>query len=429
VNTTYREYRFQPVRLLKGVFTRDELPMTSSDLGLSEADGSQAPPIQQGELRLLRLVRTAQGGFSCTGAQPGATQNPDQLLPRLVSVDDPIVGMAETLVRVTELPSRKERIEQLLSQLDQVAGPASVPLLKSLTARAAVAAELPAVAAPLIRLAGSDSPSIRTTAVQTIERVLAAGSLGDDSKALGACAEALRCVLDADDVESAARVLALRAIGHLGEFARRQPWTTRVLILHLDHPRTYAEFSAAATALADLNDPQAADRVLAALERLPLDESANREHALVAAARRLAEERVAPVLLRRLERKLVLEHYAVIEIAHLGQLKYREAAPALLRAAELFAPYRATNEQGVNAADVPGLSQVAGWDAFHQQLTALAYAFEQLREPRAVPGLALAKRWAHLLGGSLDVEAIPGGERGARLVLRLPSAAARERID
>ena len=387
VSTTYREYRFQPVRRLKGVFTRDELPMSSSDLGLSEADGSQAPPIQQGEFRLLLLVRTAQGGFGCTGYQPGTTTNLDQLIPKLAGADDPIVTMASTLVRVTESPSRKERTELLLKQLDETVGPSAVPLLKSLATRAVWAAEMPAAAGPLARLAESDSAAIRTAAVQTLGRVLAAGSLNDDSKALGECADALHRLLDADDVETAARAAALRAIGHLGEFARRQPWATRVLTKHFDQPRTYAEFSAAAAALATLNDPQSSARVLAALDRLPLDEAATREQALVSAAVRLAGDKVAPVLLRRLERKLVGEHYAPVEIAYLGQLKFRDATPVLLRAAAVSVPYRPGNEPGANAASLPGLAAYGNWDAFHQQLMALAYAFEQLREPRAVPAL------------------------------------------
>jgi HEAT repeat protein len=389
VNTTYREYRFQPVRRLKGVFTRDELPMSSSDLGLTESDGSQAPPIQQGELRLLLLTRTPQGGLACTGYQPGMSMNLDQLIPKLTGADDPIVTMAGALVRVTESPSRKERTELLLRQLDESAGPATVPLLKSLGARAVWAAQMPAAAGPLARLAESESPSIRTAAVQTLGRVLAAGSLGDDSKALGECADALKRLLDADDVETEARAAALTAIGHLGDYARRQPWTTRVLAEHVDQPRTHAEFYAATAALAELNDVASSARVLAALERLPLDELATREQTLVTAAVRLAGDKVAPALLRRLEQKLIGEHYAPVEIAYLGQLKHRAATPALLRAAAVSSPYRQGNEAGANTAVLPGLTAYSGWDAFHQQQFAVVYAFEQLREPRAVPVLGV----------------------------------------
>ncbi len=40
-----REYRFQPVRLLKGIFQRDQLSMTASDLGCTADDGPAAPPL------------------------------------------------------------------------------------------------------------------------------------------------------------------------------------------------------------------------------------------------------------------------------------------------------------------------------------------------------------------------------------------------
>ena len=74
-----REYRFQPVRRLKGLFQRDQLSMTASDLGLRADDASLPPPLKEGELRLLILAQqgsSAFGGlpsFGCVAAAPGAT--------------------------------------------------------------------------------------------------------------------------------------------------------------------------------------------------------------------------------------------------------------------------------------------------------------------------------------------------------------------
>src|SRR5207302_5437981 len=48
-----REYRFQPVRRLKGIFQRDQLSMTAGDLGSPADDGALAPPLKEGEFRLL----------------------------------------------------------------------------------------------------------------------------------------------------------------------------------------------------------------------------------------------------------------------------------------------------------------------------------------------------------------------------------------
>jgi HEAT repeat protein len=422
VNTTYREYRFQPVRRLKGVFTRDELAMTSSDLGLSEGDGSQGPPIQQGEMRLLLLTRTAQGGFTCTGYQPGTALNLDQIIPKLRGSDDPIVGMADTLVRVSESPSRRERVQALVQQLDTTSGPATVPLIRSLAARAYWAAQSAEAAAPLLRLAGDDSTAIRAAALSTLDQLLARGTFGDDSKALSDSAAVLRRVLEADDSETATRVSALRSIGHLGEFGRRLPWVAPLLGRSLDEPRTHAERGAAIAALADLNDPATADRLLAALTRLPLDESLNREQVLIAATLRQAGDRAIPVLVRRLERKLAAEHYAPIEIAHLAHQKVADAMPLFIRAAQVDAPYRPGQEAGCASASVPGLSAYAGWDAYHQQRMAVAYAFEQLKDPRAVPVL---DRWLRdpnnlMRGRAIDaLEAIDSDEAVATVRLRL----------
>src|SRR5579872_4897326 len=52
-----REYRFQPVRRLKGLFQRDQLSMTAADLGCPAEDASSGPPLKEGELRLLILAQ------------------------------------------------------------------------------------------------------------------------------------------------------------------------------------------------------------------------------------------------------------------------------------------------------------------------------------------------------------------------------------
>src|SRR5205085_10984540 len=44
-----REYRFQPVRKLKGIFQRDQLSMTAADLGSPADDGALSPPLKEGE--------------------------------------------------------------------------------------------------------------------------------------------------------------------------------------------------------------------------------------------------------------------------------------------------------------------------------------------------------------------------------------------
>src|SRR4051812_44823569 len=43
-----REYRFQSVRILKGIFQRDQLSMTAADLGCPVCEGPAAPPLKEG---------------------------------------------------------------------------------------------------------------------------------------------------------------------------------------------------------------------------------------------------------------------------------------------------------------------------------------------------------------------------------------------
>src|SRR5436309_974461 len=44
-----REYRFEPIRRLKGLFQRDQLSMTASDLGCPADDRALACPLKEGE--------------------------------------------------------------------------------------------------------------------------------------------------------------------------------------------------------------------------------------------------------------------------------------------------------------------------------------------------------------------------------------------
>ena len=57
-NRYFREYRFQPMKTLKGVYARDELTMSDQDLGCRSATGIDAKDIKEGQLRLLSLSQS-----------------------------------------------------------------------------------------------------------------------------------------------------------------------------------------------------------------------------------------------------------------------------------------------------------------------------------------------------------------------------------
>ncbi len=103
-----REYRFQPVRRLKGIFSRDQLSMTGADLGLTSEDASSTP-LKEGEFRLLILVQQAGiQTYGCVAAAPGATTFA-QRVPLVSGLDDPLVGAVETLIEVADSRSRRQR--------------------------------------------------------------------------------------------------------------------------------------------------------------------------------------------------------------------------------------------------------------------------------------------------------------------------------
>src|SRR5262245_16624656 len=130
-----REYRFQPIRRLKGIFQRDQLSMTASDLGCPAEDPALACPLKEGEFRLLILAQPQGRSMGCVSAAPGAMTFAERV-PLLTGPDDPLVAVVETLIQVADSRSRRERAGLLVKRLEGVDGLAAVPILTSLRLRA-----------------------------------------------------------------------------------------------------------------------------------------------------------------------------------------------------------------------------------------------------------------------------------------------------
>src|SRR5882762_5785183 len=130
-----REYRFQPIRRLKGIFQRDQLSMTAADLGCPAEDPALACPLKEGEYRLLILAQQQGRTWGCVSAAPGATTFGERV-PLLTGPDDPLVAVVETLIQVADSRSRRERATLLVRRLEGVDGVAAVPILSSLRLRA-----------------------------------------------------------------------------------------------------------------------------------------------------------------------------------------------------------------------------------------------------------------------------------------------------
>ncbi|MEQ1905797.1 MAG: hypothetical protein ABL888_16535 [Pirellulaceae bacterium] len=61
-NLMLQEFRFQPVKVLKGLYSRDELTMTASDLNCRIGRTAKSNPLGEGEFRLLILSYRAGNG-------------------------------------------------------------------------------------------------------------------------------------------------------------------------------------------------------------------------------------------------------------------------------------------------------------------------------------------------------------------------------
>ena len=122
------QYRFEPVRVLKGIFARESLLLTGQDLGIYRfANGSERLP--RGQLMLVLLGRQGQNYFNCCAAPTLA-----QSIPRLEGKDDPLLPAVDALITMTRLRNRVARVELLRDAVKKASGRAVSPLLLALSA-------------------------------------------------------------------------------------------------------------------------------------------------------------------------------------------------------------------------------------------------------------------------------------------------------
>jgi len=327
-----REYRFQPIRRLKGIFQRDQLSMTGADLGCPPEDPALACPLNEGEFRLLILAQQQGRFLGCVSAAPGAMTFGERV-PLLTGPDDPLVAVVETLIRVADSRSRRERATLLVKRLEGVDGPAAVPLLSSLRLRAEWAAADERALPSLTRLARDPSTAVRGAALEVLRDVLASRIMPHDPRQLDGVADTLRGVLESREAITRVRLAALEGLGHLLTLRANVAWSRELLLAQLSTAETHAERAAAATALARIAHPQSIAAVLEALGKLPLDEEPARVLTYARAAARLDAPGAERVLLARLERSIQARQSLQAEIELLGQERSKKSLPLLLAAA------------------------------------------------------------------------------------------------
>jgi HEAT repeat protein len=397
-----REYRFQPVRRLKGIFQRDQLSMTAADLGCPPDDPALACPLKEGEYRLLILAQQQGRYAGCVSAAPGATTFGERV-PLLTGPDDPLVAVVETLIQVADSRSRRERAARLVKRLEGVDGLAAVPLLSSLRPRADWAAEEDRALPALTRLARHASTAVRGAALEVLRDLLASRTMPRDPRQLDGVADALRGVLEARDVPTRARLAALEALSHLLALKADVAWARVWLVAQLTVAETHAERAAAVTALAHVAHPRSNAAVLEALARLPLDEDTARVSTYAGAAVRLDAPGAERVLLTRLERSLHARQPLQAEVERLGQMRSKKSLPLLLAAAGQLTLARSDRQAIARAlgrlGDDRAVPVLAGWlrgDDYQLKEDALA-ALESLDSEAAAREVRpLLKSEAHL---------------------------------
>jgi HEAT repeat protein len=318
------QFRFEPVRVLKGIFASESLLLTGQDLGIYRfAESSDR--LARGELMLVLLGRQGQNYFNCNG---GATLA--QSIPRLTGKDDPLLPAVEVLIGMTRNRDRSGRVALLRDGLKAAKGRAVPPLLLALSRRALLAVHVPAVLEAIGPFLKSDSPSIREIAARTLATLLDADRSGQGSRRAEVAKE-LVASLEASGPDVAARVAAIDALGALGERAAQDGGA--IAWLTATRPATtLAETAARLRALGKLAAIGHKDEVARVYSALPLDSPAEVQDTAGAALGQLDPRSAAALISARLAAKQAAGLAVASEIELLGALPAPIATPELLKA-------------------------------------------------------------------------------------------------
>lgn|GEM_PF-1649615 len=347
------QYRFEPIRVIKGIFARQALLMTGDDLGIYQfaATGDR---LQPGQILLILLARQGQNFVNCNAA---ATL--EQSIPRLTGADDPLLSAVSVLIAAAHQRDRKARVQTLLEGLTKAKGREAGPLLLALQRRAVIVARNTSlhkdadkqenresvVGHAILPLLKSDSASLRELAAYTIGSVLEAtprkaapkGPLPAASAPTQLQFESARAIdtaLATAGPDIASRVAMIEARGLTGgegvglsedqqEQRRKSPL-----------PKTSSNAEAAAYFRAIAMDPAPwrKDEVVNQYQTLLLDAPADFPIAVGRAQVALDASKAPELISRRLARKDDAGLDVSTEINLLAELPAVMAAPALLKA-------------------------------------------------------------------------------------------------
>jgi HEAT repeat protein len=318
------QFRFEPVRVLKGIFARESLLLTGQDLGIYRFAGS-SERLARGQLMLVLLGRQGANLFNCN---PAGTLS--QSIPRLEGKDDPLLSAVDVLIGMTRLRDRTKRVELLREGLKKAAGRAGAPLLLALLRRAVLGARVAGVMDAILPYLASSTPSTREVAARTLGALLEADRAGEGNPR-AAAAKALVSSLESAGPDVSARVAVIDALGSIGP----QSGADRAAVSWLKASRTaptLAETTARLRALAKIGPADQKDEVARVYETTPLDASAELQDAAGRALVRLDSKAAAPLISARLAKKHAAGLSAEQEITLLGRLPAQLATPELTKA-------------------------------------------------------------------------------------------------
>lgn len=328
---TIYQYTFTPIRVLKGVYSRPELLMTSTDL---QPHNYAFDPrdIQSGQQRLLILGRSDVGYY---GIHSGSTA--DELLPPVSGPTDALLSASEALLAQQELHDRLEIVSSLVRDLRGAEGRGAVALLAALDRRSDVAAQhTPAFQAVAHQLV-ADEAFVREAAANVLGNLLDADYLTNQA-VRELSVTALVASLEKPPTLLKARVAAVQAMASATDAVRANEDAVR--LVKLDAPYdTLVELSARLDVHGRLHEGQAgaaAETVADLLTELPLDAPQYLQRSAAEALARIASANVATdQLLDRLRSKKSLGVEGIPEIEAFDRILPKAAEPWAIQRALL----------------------------------------------------------------------------------------------
>ena len=319
------QFKFVPVLVLKGVFSRESLSLTSDDLGVQRF--TDAAPLAPGQLRLLMLGRSIQG-YAILHESPSL----EQAIPPLRDGNDALLETVKVLLAVEASPERPRKVALLLEGLRGQKGPAAIPLLAALDRRSLLAAQTSGVMEAVAPHFSDSSPAVREQSAKTLHDLLEADYL-DQPKLRESAVNVLAASLDRADANVATRVALFEALAATGPRALDN--NSAKAQFKLDSPATFAEQGAQLRAMGKLKIPNQQSAVMALLKRVPLDAPPTIQYGAEWALARMDPTQGIGEIMVRVKSKYDSGLPVVTDINVLGDLPPADAAPALLDISKL----------------------------------------------------------------------------------------------